>query len=46
MINTGTEPTDVDTDVEESDRADLAWILGEDNSYSPDYYLNQENNSG
>ena len=43
-----TEPTDVDTDVDGNDEADLpdlAWLAGEENAHSPEYYLDQENNS-
>jgi len=39
------EPTDVDTDVDGCDEADLAWIAGEDNAYPPEYHLDQENDS-
>ncbi|KAF4622787.1 hypothetical protein G7Y89_g14242 [Cudoniella acicularis] len=48
--DTDTEPTDVDTDIDDvkggvdtdvdgSDEANLAWIAGEDNTYPPEYYL-------
>ena len=40
-----TEPTDVDTDVDGSDEADLAWLAGEENAHPPEYYLDQEDNS-
>ncbi|CAG8980240.1 hypothetical protein HYALB_00009822 [Hymenoscyphus albidus] len=40
-----TEPTDIDSDVEGCDEADLAWIAGEDNAQPPEYYLDQENDS-
>ncbi|KAH8585592.1 hypothetical protein B0O99DRAFT_696323 [Bisporella sp. PMI_857] len=41
----GSEPTDVDTDDEEYNEADLAWIAEEENAHPPEYYLDQENNS-
>jgi hypothetical protein len=43
-----TEPTDVDTDVDgddEADLPDLEWLAGEENAHPPEYYLDQENNS-
>lgn len=43
-----TEPTDVGTDVDSDDEADLPdleWLAGEANAYPPEYYLDQENNS-
>ena len=43
-----TEPTDVDTDVDgddEADLPDLEWLAGEENAQPPEYYLDQENNS-
>jgi hypothetical protein len=38
----GTNPTDVDTDVEGDNRADILWLLDEDKDHPPEYYLNQE----
>lgn len=35
-------PTDVDTDVERDDEADISWLLDEDKDHPPEYYLNQE----
>ena len=40
-----TKPTDVDTDVDGNDEADLAWIAGKYNAYLPEYYLDHENDS-
>ncbi|KAH7364046.1 hypothetical protein BKA65DRAFT_128503 [Rhexocercosporidium sp. MPI-PUGE-AT-0058] len=43
-----TVPTDVDTDVDgddEADLPDLEWLAGEENAHPPEYYLDQENNS-
>jgi hypothetical protein len=39
-----TNPTDVDTDVEgeNKDELDTSWIIDKDKDYSPEYYLNQE----
>jgi hypothetical protein len=41
----GTELTDVDTDIDRDNEADLVWIARDDNAYLPEYYLNQENDS-
>jgi hypothetical protein len=43
-----TEPTDVDTDADGNDEADLPdldWLAGEENAHPPEYYLDQEDNS-
>jgi hypothetical protein len=43
-----TEPTDVDTDVDGNDEADLPdldWLAGEENAHPLEYYLDQEDNS-
>ncbi len=43
-----TEPTDVGTDVDRDDEADLPdleWLAGEEKAHPPEYYLDQENNS-
>ncbi|PMD12292.1 hypothetical protein NA56DRAFT_756730, partial [Hyaloscypha hepaticicola] len=43
-----TEPTDIDTDIDGNDEADLPdldWLAGEKNAHPPEYYLDQENNS-
>src|SRR5579859_7295653 len=37
-----THPTDVDTDIEGGDEADISWITKEDKDFPPEYYLNQE----
>jgi hypothetical protein len=37
-----TNPTDVDTDIQGEDKADISWIIEEDKDYPPEYYLNQE----
>jgi hypothetical protein len=36
-----TNPTEVDTDVEEDDEADLSWLCDEDEDHPPEYYLQQ-----
>jgi hypothetical protein len=40
--NSDTNPTDVDTDIEGEDKADVSWKIKEDKDYLPKYYLNQE----
>ncbi len=40
--NSNTNPTDVDTDIEGEDKANVSWIIEEDKDYPPEYYLNQE----
>ena len=40
-----TEPTDIDSDIEGCDDADLTWIAEEDNTHPPEYYLDQENDT-
>jgi hypothetical protein len=37
-----TNPTNIDTEVEREDELDVLWIIDEDKDYSPEYYLNQE----
>jgi hypothetical protein len=37
-----TNPTDVDTDIEGGDEADISWITEEDKDHPPEYYLIQE----
>jgi hypothetical protein len=34
-----TNPTDVDTDIEEEDKADVLWMIEEDKDYPLEYYL-------
>jgi hypothetical protein len=40
--DSGTNPTDIDTDIEGGSEADTSWIIDEDKDRPPEYYLNQE----
>jgi hypothetical protein len=37
-----TNPTDIDTDIEEYDEVDLSWLHEDDEDHPPEYYLQQE----
>jgi hypothetical protein len=37
-----TNPTNVDTDIEGCEEADVRWLLDEDEDHPLEYYLNQE----
>jgi hypothetical protein len=43
--NANSLPMDVDNEIDRDDKADLAWVTGEENTLPPEYYLDQENNS-
>jgi hypothetical protein len=40
--DSNTNPTDVDTDIEGEDEADVSWMIEDDKDYPPEYYLDQE----
>jgi hypothetical protein len=40
--DSNTNPTDVDTDIEGEDKADVSWMIEEDKDYPLEYYLDQE----
>jgi hypothetical protein len=40
--DSNTNLTDVDTDIEGEDEADVSWMIEEDKDYPPEYYLDQE----